>query len=75
MKKNFPFHFEKMWILYPRLETLIKEWWNIKFNGSAIFRVAKNLRNVKDNIKTRNKETFGNIFENKRKILEELKAI
>ena len=40
-----------------------------------MFRVAKKIRNVKDNIKKWNKETFGNIFWNKRKILEELKDI
>ena len=75
LKKNFPFCFEKVWILHPGLETLINEWWNIKFDGSAMFRVAKKLRNVKDNIKKWNRDTFGNIFENKRKIIKKIKVL
>ena len=55
------------------METLIKEFWNIKVDRSAMFRVAKKMRNVKDNIKKWNRDNFGNIFENKRKILEEFK--
>ena len=40
-----------------------------------MFQVAAKLKNVKKNIKKWNKHTFGNIFENKKKILEELKDI
>ena len=61
-----------MWILHPSLENLIKEWWSVKVEGTAMFKVAKKLRNVKDNMKRWNRETFGNIFESKRRILEEL---
>ncbi len=74
-KKNFPFRFEKMWTLHPNLESLIQEWWNINVEGTALFRVAAKLKNVKKSIKFWNKTTFGNIFENKNKIVEELKDI
>lgn len=40
-----------------------------------MFKVANKLRNVKKNIKRWNKDNFGNIFDNKRKIIEELKEI
>ena len=40
-----------------------------------MFKVAKKMRNFKDNIKRWNKETFGNIFDSKRRIIEELKEI
>lgn len=40
-----------------------------------MFRVAAKLKNVKKHIKIQNKTTFGNIFQNKTKILEELKDI
>ena len=64
-----------MWTIHPDLETLIKEWWGIPVEGTAMFRVAAKLKNVKKDIKKWNKHTFGNIFENKKKILEELKDI
>ena len=69
-KKNYPFRFEKMWTLHSNLETLIKEWWGIKVEGTTMFRVATKLKNVKKNIKIWNKNTFGNIFKNKKNILE-----
>ena len=69
--KNFPFNFEKMW----SLETLIKEWWDIQVDGTAMFKVVAKLKNVKKKIKIWNKNTFGNIFDNKNKIMEELKEI
>lgn len=70
---NYPFRFEKMWTLHPSLENLIKEWWSIRVEGTAMFKVAAKLKNVLKNIKIWNKETFGNIFQNKKKVLEELK--
>lgn len=72
---NFPFRFEKMWTLHPDLENLIKEWWGITMEGTTMFRVATKLKNVKKNILKWNKDTFGNIFENKKKIMEEIKEI
>ena len=40
-----------------------------------MFKVASNLKNVKMNIKRWNKDTFGDIFYNKKKVFEELKEI
>ena len=73
--KKFPFRFEKMWIHHPGLESLIRVWWNIHVDGTTMFKVAAKLKNVKKNIKIWNKNTFGNIFESKNKIMEELKDI
>ena len=64
-----------MWTLHSNLETLIKEWWGIKVEGTTMFRVVAKLKNVKKNIKKWNKNTFGNIFEYKKNIFEELKEI
>lgn len=47
----FPFRFEKMWISHPSLENSIANWWNINVDGSTMYKVAKKLRNIKDNIK------------------------
>ena len=62
-----------MWTLHPGLESLIKEWQDIQVEGITVFKVVAKLKNVKKMIKIWNKNTFGNIFENKKKILEELK--
>ena len=39
-----------------------------------MFRVATKLKNVKNNIKIWNKNTFGNIFENKKRLWRSLKT-
>ena len=54
-----------MWTLHPDLEILIKEWWGINVEGTIMFKVVAKLKNVKKNILKWNKDTFGNIFENK----------
>ena len=61
-QKNYPFRFEKMWILHLGLENLIKEWWNIHVEGTTMFKVAAKLKNIFKNIKIWNEDTFGNIF-------------
>ena len=61
-KKNFPFRFEKMWMQHPQFAGKLEEWWNIKIDGSALFRVTSKLKNVKKNVKFWNKNCFGNIF-------------
>ena len=61
-KRTFPFHFEKMWITHPTLETKISSWWNIEVEGTAMYKVAQKLKNVKRNIKIWNKSDFGHIF-------------
>ena len=71
-KKNFPFKFEKMWMQHPWLESKLVEWWNIDVQGIALFRVAAKLRNVKKEVKIWNERCFGNIFESKASIKEDL---
>ena len=51
------------------------DWWDIHVDGTTMFKVAAKLKNVKKKIKIWNKNTFGNIFESKDKIMEELKDI
>jgi hypothetical protein len=36
--------------------------WEIKINGSLMYRIAKNLDFVKNNLKKWNRESFGHIF-------------
>lgn len=75
LKHNFPFGFEKMWTSHLDILMDILEGWNIHVEGSAMFKVAKKLRNVKLNVRKWNKSFFGNIFHSKAGILEDLGLI
>ena len=72
LKKNFPFRFEKMWMQHPQFESKMEEWWSIGIEGTTLFRVASKLKNVKREVKIWNKNCFGNIFENKSAIKEDI---
>lgn len=65
VKINFSFRFERMWLDHPNLEKVIEMWWFIDFKGTAMYRMAKKLRNVKDNIKKWKKEVFRDLFATK----------
>ncbi|XP_059068841.1 uncharacterized protein LOC131859266 [Cryptomeria japonica] len=67
-RKVFPFKFEKMWLLAPDIHDNISKWWNVDIQGTAMFRVAKKLSNVKSNIQLWNKSSFSNIFQIKEKL-------
>lgn len=75
IKRNFSFRFERMWLDHPNLEKAIEKWWSIEVKGTAMYRIAKKLRNVKDNIKNWNKEVFSDLFATKTKTHMELKEI
>ena len=53
----------------------MENWWNIKIEGTALYQVASKLINVKKKVKIWNKRCFGNIFDNKSIIKEELQLI
>ena len=72
LNKNFPFRFEKMWLQHPQFESKLVEWWSIDIDGMTLYRIASKLKNVKREAKTQNKNSFGNIFENKSVIKEEI---
>lgn len=54
--------FEMMWLSYPSLHNCVKDWWDVKIDGTTLFSVAKKLRIVKEKIIKWNKEMFGDIF-------------
>jgi hypothetical protein len=74
-KKNYLFRIEKMWMQHPQFESKIAEWWNIEVDGTTLFRVVTKLKNVKRKVKIWNIRNFGNIFEKKPLIKNELKDI
>ncbi|XP_057846007.1 uncharacterized protein LOC131055558 [Cryptomeria japonica] len=57
------------------IHEVIKKWWAIDVKDTAMYRMAKKLRNVKDNIKKWNKEVFGDLFAAKTKTQLELKEM
>lgn len=65
-----PFHFKDMWASHPEFTKVITDSWN---NPELPF--MENLHILTDNIKTWNRDTFGNIFKNKRRILARLEGI
>ena len=64
-----------MWFQHPQFKIKLEEWWNIEVEGTTLYKVASKLRNVKKEARIQNKRCFGNIFEIKPKIKEELKII
>lgn len=75
VKRNFMFIFERMCLDHPNLKKVIEKWWSIYLKGTVMYRMAKKLRHVKDNIKKWNKEVLGDIFVAKSKTQLELKEI
>ena len=61
-----------MWMQHPQFENKLAEWWNIDIEGTALYRVASKLKNVKKEVKIWNKNCFGNIFEKKYVIKEDI---
>ena len=66
---------KNIWLQRPHFEIKLVEWWNIVIDGTALFRVASKLKNIKKNVKIWNKICFCNIFENKSIIKEDLQKI
>ncbi len=64
-RRNPHFRFEKMWTSHLDLLDKVKFWWSLEVEGSAMFRVARKLSNVKRIVKIWNKTNFGNIFHEK----------
>ena len=58
-----------MWSSHPSLHNKIKEWWGIEVDGTTMYKVAKKLRFIKLEICKWNKLDFGNIFQDKERIL------
>lgn len=64
-----------MCMQHPHFERKMVEWWNIDIDGTTLFRVASKLKMFKKNVKIWNKRCFGNIFENKSNIKDDLQNI
>jgi transposase len=70
--KNRPFGFEKFWIEHPTFKEKIKQWWREEQpeKGTRMFNFYKKLKYIKYRLKEWNKDTFGNINQQKNNIEE-----
>ena len=59
---SVPFSFENMWLIEEMFKELLKSWsQGFNFNGFFGFILAAKLKAPKNNLKTWNKEVFGNV--------------
>eukprot|EP00253_Pinus_taeda_P032540 PITA_32540 len=72
-----PFRFEAFWLSHPEFKEFITTTWQNSnpIEQSKMARFQKKLKLLKGEIKRWNKNTFGNVFEEKEKILQDLKNI
>ena len=68
-----PFRFENMWLKVEGFQDLIRSWWwEIEVRGSASFRLATKLKEIKQKLKVWNKEVFRNLGCNKAAALQQV---
>lgn len=60
-KKKSPFKFENMWMAHEEFKRNLLEWWKIKIADIKIFRLAKKMNEVKNNLKIWNIKVFQNV--------------
>ncbi|GLJ26421.1 hypothetical protein SUGI_0509500 [Cryptomeria japonica] len=74
--KRCPFKFEQMWLKDDKVLGLIEKWWKgTRFLGSKLYRVLYKFKRAKNNLLRWNKTHFGNIFEAKVNLEEEMSKI
>ncbi|WKA02253.1 hypothetical protein VitviT2T_020466 [Vitis vinifera] len=68
-----PFRFENMWLKVEGFQDMIRRWWwEIEVRGSASYRLATKLKEIKQKLKIWNKEVFGNLGCNKAAALQQV---
>ena len=61
-----PFRFENMWLKVESFLDLIRNWWRgIEVRGTASYRLAAKMKEIKQKLKVWNREVFGNLEGNK----------
>jgi hypothetical protein len=75
--KNKPFRFKKFWMEHPTFKENIKQWWSEEKleKGTRMFKLYKKLKHIKYRLKEWNKDTFGNINQEKKNIEEKMKNL
>jgi hypothetical protein len=72
-----PFCFEKFWMDHQDFMQNIETWWveNPNLYGTKMYQFQQKLKHIKLKIKKWNKEVFGNIFEEKKRLETEMATI
>ena len=61
-----PFRFENMWLKVEGFQDMVRTWWQgIDVRGSASYRLAFKMKEIKKKLKVWNKEVFGRLETNK----------
>ena len=72
-----PFRFEQFWLEHKDFNDLVNQWWQelVPPPRTVMYRFQQKLRTLKAKIRTWNREEFGNIFEDKKRLLSKLDLI
>ncbi|KAL4390846.1 hypothetical protein AHAS_Ahas03G0185900 [Arachis hypogaea] len=71
LNRNRPFRFECMWTYHPEFEPFLQQQWNNNENNNVLSTLDK----VRREMHIWNRDTFGNIFKIKRRIMNRLAGI
>ena len=69
-----PFRFEIAWLYHLFLKKIENWWGSLVVDGWPIFSFMKKLKVLKVILKSRNKETFGNIFSQKQVLIDKINS-
>ena len=69
-----PFQFEQFWMEHKDFKYLVQQWWQelVPPSGTTMHCFQQKLKSLKSRIHTWNKEEFGNIFEDKKRLIADL---
>ena len=72
-----PFRFEQLWLEHKDFKDIVNQWWQetVPPTGIVTYRFQQKLKTLKAKIRTWNKEEFGNIFEDKKRLTNELELL
>jgi hypothetical protein len=72
-----PFRLEQFWINHPDFQQNAHIWWEeaAVSTGTKMYRLQQKLKNFKQKLKTWNKQTFGNIFEAQKQLMEQMSNV
>jgi len=75
--KNRPFKFEKFWIEHPTFKERFKQWWweEKPEKGTRMLKLYKKIKYIKYKIMEWNKDTFGNINQEKNNIEDKMRKL
>ncbi|RVX09647.1 hypothetical protein CK203_012374 [Vitis vinifera] len=68
-----PFRFENMWLKTEGFKELVRNWWQeIDVRGSASYKLAIKMKEIKQKLKVWNREVFGKLESNKSAALQQV---